>query len=474
MAMSNRDRVGRGLEILAAGLSPFVDARMTAAAPGGKDWVEMLQARDAARHGGERQYSRSDPRFLLRVITEEWRAFKDQLSRGEQSFASELRETGNQWAHGDAFSSDDTYRALDTMERLLTAVDAADEAAEVRKLRLDALWQAGDAAPLLMPGGIPLDSERVRSELTQYLEDDFKPVIDIDGNNSTPAEVDRDRPTLGQRKVTRRIARAIFLGSAATLKAAHKGIEQPSVWLGVAVPGDTVGNFGSALHLLSDRTTFLYSDGDRYWYDTQASVARIARDYADRLRDRPDDVWAEIVRRLTDHEMRSRGAFARVHIGSEDTGDIPDDPAARLVILHPQYRHTKGDEASPAMTFARRALDTRGSSQRMNRNMVVFLAPDTKRMEELSDAVRDYLAWKSIAGSEERIEELGLGAQQAARPQAAQGRRRCRHAADRRHLPLGDRADPAAARPPGHLGCAPGRRREGPARRTSQRQTLPS
>lgn len=279
-----------------------------------------------------------------------------------------------------------------------------------------ALWHAGDAAPLIMPGGVPLDSERVRSELTQYLEDDFKPVIDtdIDGDGSTPASIDASRTTLGQRKVTRRIARAIFLGSAATLKAAHKGIEQPSVWLGVAVPGDTVGNFGSALHLLADRATYLYSDGDRYWYDVAASVTRIARDYADRLRDRPDDVWAEIIRRLTEHEMRARGAFARVHIGSEDTGDIPDDPAARLVIVHPRYRHSRGDEASAAMTFARRALETRGSAQRVNRNMVVFLAPDVRRMEELDEAVRDYLAWRSIAESEDRIRELGLSLQQAA------------------------------------------------------------
>jgi hypothetical protein len=138
MAASNRDRVGRGFEILAAGLDPFVDAAMTAAAPPGRDWAEMLQARDAAKHGAEKQYSRTDARFLLRVITEEWRAFKDQLSRAEQSFASELRDTGNRWAHGDTFSADDTYRALDTMERLLTAADAANEAADVRRLRLDA------------------------------------------------------------------------------------------------------------------------------------------------------------------------------------------------------------------------------------------------------------------------------------------------------------------------------------------------
>ena len=834
MAINNRDRIGRAFDILAAGLGPFVDARMTAAAPDGRDWVEMLQIRDASRHGSERQYSRSDPRFLLRVITDEWRAFKDQLSRGEQSFASELREIGNQWAHGDAFSADDTYRALDTMERLLTAADAADESAEVRKLRLDtqraaieagtrravrsvagveglglkpwrevirphrdvasgnfsasefaadlyyvsmsqgsreyvdpleffrrtylteglkdlllraarrvggdlnaspvmnlqtnfgggkthsmlalwhmlsgrelaeypqdlqellagheigelgrsaarvalvgnhiaagkgslkpdgthvrtlwgelawqlgaarggqaaareayaivadadetrsnpgaalrqliethapclilvdewvayarqlfgrddldggtfdtqftfaqtltedvkavrgamlvvsipassetpseeelerggsdievgglngrealarlqqvirrtadqwrpatsresfeivrqrlferpdaagqsdidvvartftefyarhrgefpnvasepsyeerikaaypihpelfdrlyqdwstlqrfqrtrgvlrlmsaviyALWQAGDAAPLIMPGGVPLDAERVRSELTQYLEDDFKPVIDadIDGEGSTPVQVDSGRSTLGQRSVTRRIARAIFFGSAATLKAAHKGIERPSIWLGVAVPGDTVGNFGSALHLLSDRTTYLYNDGDRYWYDTQPTIDRVARDYADRLRERPEDVWAEITRRLSD-ELRYRGAFARVHIGSSDTGDISDDPAARLVILHPQYRHTRGDKSSSAMMFAQRALDTRGSSQRVNRNMVVFLAPDARRMEELEEAARQYLAWDSIAGTDDRIRELNLSAQQAA------------------------------------------------------------
>lgn len=95
MAINNRDRIGRAFEILAAGLGPFVDARMAAAAPDGRNWIEMLQARDASRHGSERQYSPSDPRFLLRVITEEWRTFKDQLSRGEQSFASELRKIGN-------------------------------------------------------------------------------------------------------------------------------------------------------------------------------------------------------------------------------------------------------------------------------------------------------------------------------------------------------------------------------------------
>ena len=127
-----------------------------------------------------------------------------------------------------------------------------------------------------MPGGVPFDYDDVLSEIAQYLEDHFKPVIatDIDGDSSTPARIDASRPALGTRRVTRRIARAIFLGSAATLKAAHKGIERPNIWLGIATPGDTIGNFANALSLLSDQATYLYSEGARYWSSVAPSIQK--------------------------------------------------------------------------------------------------------------------------------------------------------------------------------------------------------
>jgi len=120
MVISNRDRLDRAMGHLAGGLGPFVNRQMATAFP----------------EAGQR-YSLSDPRFLLRVVTDEWRIFRDQLSRVEQGFATELRDAGNRWAHGDPFSDDDTYRTLDTIERLLTAIGAADQAREVRSLRLD-------------------------------------------------------------------------------------------------------------------------------------------------------------------------------------------------------------------------------------------------------------------------------------------------------------------------------------------------
>ena len=822
MAMSNRDRVDRGFELLAAGLEPFVDGLMSAAAGSSGDWVALLEAREGQRHGTAKKYHRSDPALLLKVLTEEWRVFKDRLSRTEQVMASELRDTRNKVAHHEGFNADDTYRALDTMERLLTAVGGVEQAEEVRRLRLDhqratyeaetrravksaavpsvpgaglkpwrdvirphddvatgkfkaaefaadlhkvalgegsaeyvdpvlffrrtylteglrdllgraarrlsgdmnaspvvnlqtnfgggkthsmlalyhlasatplssypqevqdtlagadpgalgktrrvalvgtylqagkptvhadgtevrtlwgelawqlggraaydmvaeadrtatnpgqalgdllsayapclilidewvayarqlygrevlsagtfdtqftfaqtltevaktvpgalvvisipassdasdgagsggtdlevggpngraalerlqnvvrrvadqwrpasanesfeivrrrlfvepdaearrdiaavarrfvqfyaehrgqfprectelayedrikaaypihpelfdrlyqdwstlerfqrtrgvlrlmssvihELWASGDAGPLIMSGSVPLDLPTVSGEMTQYLPDAWKPIIDadIDGEGSTPARVDLARPSFGQRALTRRIARTIFIGSAPTLQTAHKGIERQNVWLGVAVPGDTVGNFGSALEMLSQQATYLNVDGARYWYDTAVTVNRTAQDMADRLREHPEEVWAEIVRRLQ-AERPARGDFAAVHVCPEDTGAVPDSEEAKLVVLHPQHLHGRGQDDSAALAFARRCLDTRGSAQRTNRNTLVFLAPDSGRWEELGDAVRDFLAWRDVAL---RADDLNLTAQQKA------------------------------------------------------------
>jgi len=821
MALSNRDRIGRGLELLGAGLEPFVDMMMSMATPPGKDWVKVLEARDAAQHGTNKVYDRTDVRFLLIVLTGEWKVFKERLSKVESGFASELRDVGNKWAHTKPFTGDDTHRALDTMERLLTAVGAMDRADEVRRLRLDhqrslydsatrkaaqsvtslpsieanglkpwrdiitphadvqvgkldaaefaadlhmvsigestsqeysdpiqfyrrtylteglkdllqravarvgkdsnatpvwnlqtnfgggkthsmlalwhifsgkplhefpqevvdlfadadtnaigtqvqraalvgnhidpsagrlhedgvhthtlwgelawqlggrkayeivreadeahtnpgdalrqliaayspclilidewvaygrqlygrddlsagtfdtqftfaqtiteavkavpgallvvsipasshketeegimgsalevggvngqaaldrlqnvirrvalqwqparahesfeivrrrlfeepdaqakteiaaiakqfwkfyndhkgefprecsevsyekriidaypihpelfdrlyedwstldrfqrtrgvlrlmsiviqQLWQAQDAGPLIMPGSLPLNHPAVVSELAQYLQDNWKAIIetDVDSETATPVQIDKQRTVFGKRALTRRLARTLFFGSAPTLTKPHKGIEQQNIWLGVAIPGDVVGNFGSALHMLTDRATFVYVDGARYWYDTQASVTRTAKDYAERLH--KEDVWLEIVTRLRSKELRSRGDFSAVHV-TEDSNDVPDNGDARLVILHPNVVHAKGDSGSSARGLAQKILDRKSSAQRINRNMLVFLAGDAKRMEELDEAIREYLAWKHIQGREE---ELNLTKQQ--------------------------------------------------------------
>src|SRR5437762_582086 len=78
------------------------------------------------------------------------------------------------------------------------------------------------------------------------------------------------------------------------------------------------------------------------------------------------------------------------------SGDVPDDPEARLVILGPEHAHAARTEDSKARQAAAALLDERGSGPRHHKNALVFLAPDRARLAELEQAIRQYLAWKSI------------------------------------------------------------------------------
>jgi hypothetical protein len=279
------------------------------------------------------------------------------------------------------------------------------------------LWSSNDASPLILPGSVPLHAARVASELTNYLPDSWKPIIDkdIDGEGSTPVQIDASRPgTFGARSLTRRIAREIFLASAPTLGTDHKGVERPRVWLGVAIPGDTVGNFGASLEVLGQQATYLYADNARYWFSTTASVTRTASDIADRLRDEPERVWQEVIRRLKPL-VADKGLFAGVHHDPRDSSGVPDLDQARLVVVPPSERHTRGDADSPAMAWASDAMLRVGTGQRRYRNALVFLAADGQRWDDLDAAVRDFLAWDEVDRSSST---LNLTAQQAAQATA--------------------------------------------------------
>ena len=71
------------------------------------------------------------------------------------------------------------------------------------------------------------------------------------------------------------------------------------------------------------------------------------------------------------------------------------------MILRPAYVHATKDVASPARTEATTILEQRGTSPRYYANTLVFLAADRTRLEELEQAARQYLAWKSIEDEQE-------------------------------------------------------------------------
>ncbi|MGY4099564.1 Swt1 family HEPN domain-containing protein [Nocardia sp. R16R-3T] len=347
-----------------------------------------------------------------RTYVEMYRKYTDDFPREVRDPAYETRIKQTYPIHPEMF---------DTLYEEWSSLDRFQRTRGVLRLMstiIHALWIGEDSAPLIMPGSLPLAAANVNAELTQYLQDSWKTIIDadVDGANSEPHRIDKEKPLFGQRHLTKRLARTVFFGAAPTIApgSIHKGIGTQRVFLGTAIPGDVPGNFHAALTQLADRATYFYSGSGKYWYDVQPNITRTAKDQAERLH--KEEVWAEIVRRLQG-QARTRGDFSRVHICPESTADIPDTEEARLVILHPKVCHKRAT-GSLAKSFAHKTTEQRGTANRTHRNTLVYLAADEARLEELDSATRDYLGWKHVLDNEADLDLTNNQRIQAAQRQA--------------------------------------------------------
>lgn len=261
----------------------------------------------------------------------------------------------------------------------------------------------GDRNPLILPSTIPIDDSRVQSELTRYLSDNWTPIIekDVDGPSSLPLRIDAEQPNLGKLHATRRVARTIYLGSAPTAAAAHRGLEDRRVKLGCVMPGESPAVFGDALRRLAAAATYLYQDGPRFWYATQPTVTKLAEDRAEQLKRDPDKVMQELHERLR-ADLRRTGDFSRIHPLPRTGADVPDDVDARLVVLPAEHPYTK-EPGNAAKAAARAILESRGNTPRLYRNTLVFLAADKVRLQDLDEAVRRFLAWRSILDEKDAL-----------------------------------------------------------------------
>ena len=137
MVMANSERVGRALDLLRDGLAPKCAA--TWAGFYGPRWLEAVNNQ---LHTPESNPRVSDVAFLFKGMKATWgEVFGHGFTPAVRSLVFELAEVRNRWAHQETLSSDDTARALDSMERVLEAFGNAAERRKIRELRRDLMRQ---------------------------------------------------------------------------------------------------------------------------------------------------------------------------------------------------------------------------------------------------------------------------------------------------------------------------------------------
>src|SRR5271166_854905 len=137
MAISNHERVGKALELLKDGLRPFVERELKA--QHGEKWASEVKhiLTDTRLGGGKGGDALKDVAVMLVIMDRNWGSvFRRILGRSERALVNELSDVRNRWAHQEPFGGDDAYRALDSANRLLTAVSAP-QADEVTKMLME-------------------------------------------------------------------------------------------------------------------------------------------------------------------------------------------------------------------------------------------------------------------------------------------------------------------------------------------------
>ena len=133
MATTNRERVGRALDLLKAGLGPFVDRAVK------QQRVHPVTLRRFVDDPLiDRPVTQWDVTALMGLMLGMWTDLFRKTLGPRQHLLHELRGHRNRWAHQEPFSTDDAYRAIDTVHRLLEAV-SAEQTGDAERLKMELL-----------------------------------------------------------------------------------------------------------------------------------------------------------------------------------------------------------------------------------------------------------------------------------------------------------------------------------------------
>lgn len=269
------------------------------------------------------------------------------------------------------------------------------------------LWMRNDSSAMIMPGNVIIGSERVEPELMHYLDPNWQSIIasDVDGTSSTPYLIDQKAPNLNKVSATRRVARAIFMATAPSAGHENRGLYDKQINLGVIQPGEKPALFGDALRRLGNEAKYLHSNNGRYWYSTDPSLNRLARERAVQLEEAT--IKQEFNRELNSYirNIKDRNGFLAVMIAPVNSSEVSDAMGGvRLVVLGPEHSYAPGHSKSDALTEAKNITETRGSALREYRNTLVFLAADEKHLPGIKSAIRDMKAWQSIVYDKDRLD----------------------------------------------------------------------
>lgn len=267
-------------------------------------------------------------------------------------------------------------------------------------LRLLALWvsrayqegyKGAQRDPLIDIGSAPLDDPIFRAAVFEELgEQKLEAAVttDICGKKDSHAlRLDQEAvETIQKARLHRKIATGIFFESNG---GTMRGLATvPEIRFSVSEPDLDIGNVETVLEALRgpNGCYYLIMEGNTYRFGISPNLNKL---WADRRATVQTQYVIDTVQDEIEKVFKAGSGIERVFFPDESS-QIPDRPALRMLIMAPEYHLQRDDTLAMIEKMTREA----GSSNRTFKSALLWIVPDAEG--HLSENARQLLAWKMI------------------------------------------------------------------------------
>ena len=255
---------------------------------------------------------------------------------------------------------------------------------------------------LIHPLDVNLADDDVRGEALRVAGSVWEAVIGTDiaqweGEQALSQRLDAERGGLYSRmNLIEGVATSVFLYTHGGLQ--NRPTPRAEIRLAVAQPSLPMADLNQAFDDCKNRLYYFYDEDGGFIFKTEPNPNKVLADersniHMDDARQRVERVVGDVLGQSTLFSVNLYG-FHGSRI--KEPGDVPDDSYLQLVILPPRLTISQGKVTAKAGDTIGEIGANYGKKHRMNRNRVLFMAPDLSHIAGAIDRAIDWLAAERV------------------------------------------------------------------------------
>lgn len=279
--------------------------------------------------------------------------------------------------------------------------------------------------PLIHLSDVDLADDDVRGEAIRVAGSEWEAVIGTDvaaaeGGASIAQRADRERGGLyAQYGLIEGIAASVFMFTHGGQQ--KKATPYADVRLAVARPGISLSDLDQAFDDCKGRLYYYYEEDGGLIFKTEPNPNKVLAD--ERANVHTDDARRK-VETVVEEVIGKSSLFNVIRYGfhnsqAKEPGDVPDEDQLQLVVLPPRLTATRGKTSGKTADVVDEIAQNYAGRLRMNRNMVLYLVPDSTAISEAVSRAADWIAAQRVMADADLMERFSEAQQEIIQDKAA-------------------------------------------------------